>query len=348
VLPPLYDTHFFRPDVQARPIFVVGLPRSGTTMLRLMLHRHPDVAVLSETWFGPRVWDRRWGFPAREAKKLFLPRLLDDFLRLLQSGDRADFPHDLSDYRQRVLDGPPHLNRFLSVLGECWAAREGASRWGEKSPVHLRYISTLAAMFPSAVFLHIVRDFRDTIASLVAAPFTPMTDPVAFALQCRRDMELAERSASGLPPTAAFQVLRYEDLVHYPTHALQSVCGTAGVTYDEGMIDFHLAAQDYAPKQEWMAGLHQPLNAASTGRWRGDLASGDAVLVEAVLEQMLRRFGYELGTPENQLEPARKTVERLVAAHERREEEELRARQDWIGMHRGTYRALLERLEPVV
>jgi hypothetical protein len=345
VLPPLYDSHFFSPDTAARPIFVVGLPRSGTTMLRLMLHRHPDVAVLSETWFGPRVWDRRWGFPAREAPEPFLPRLVDDFIRLLKSGGREDFPLDLSDYRQRVLNGPAHLNRLLSVLGDSWAAREGASRWGEKSPVHLRYMSVLAAMFPCAVFVHIVRDFRDTVASLITAPFSPVTDPVAFALECRRGMETAERDVSGLPTSVGYLIVRYEEIIENPTRALSEVCQAVGIDFQDGMLDFHLAAERYAPRQDWMSGVHEPLNGASRGRWRRDLSPEDAVLVEAVLEQQLRRFDHELGTPEAELGRVRATVSRLVEAHERREQDEQRPRQDWIAVHRGTYKALLEELD---
>jgi hypothetical protein len=345
VLPPLYDSHFFRPDTVAHPIFVVGLPRSGTTMLRLMLHQHPDVAVLSETWFGPRVWDRRWGFPVRQASEPFLPRLLDDFIHLLETGGREDFPLDLADYRQRVLDGPAHLNRLLSVLGDAWAAREGASRWGEKSPVHLRHMPVLSAMFPFAVFVHIVRDFRDTVASLVTAPFSPMTDPVAFAVECRRGMESAERDAGALSPTAGYVLLRYEDVVEDPTRALISVCDAVGVPFHPGMLDFHLAAERYAPRQAWMAGVHEPLNTASTGRWRRDLAPEDALLVEAVLDEQLRRFDYAPGAREADLAGVRATVSRLVSAHHHREQDEQRSRQDWIGMHRGTYKALLEDLD---
>lgn len=342
MLPPLYHSHFFHPDANARPIFVVGLPRSGTTMLRLMLHRHPQVAVLSETWFGPRVWDRRWGFPARHDLEPFFPRLLDDFIRLLETGGREDFPLDLAGYRRQVLEGPAHLNRLLSVLGDSWAASEEASRWGEKSPVHLRYMPTLAAMFPAAVFIHIVRDLRDTTASLVAAPFSPMTDPVAFALDCRRGMEAAERDAAVLPASVQYVVVRYDDILEDAAQALHRLCGAIGIGFDDGMLDFHLAAERYAPRQEWMAGVHQPLNATSTGRWRRDLHPEDAVLVEAVLEEQPRRFGHEPASPEAELRSVRATVARLVEAHERREEEERRAKQDWVAMHRGTYRALLE------
>lgn len=148
MLPPLYDNHFLRPDASAHPLFVVGLPRSGTTMLRLMLHRHPDVAMLSETWFATRVWDCRWGFPMREQAEPFHSRLLDEFIALVSGGGRDDFPLDFVDYRSRVLAGPPHLTSFLSVLGDMWAEWERAVRWGEKSPIRLRYIEVLTAMFP--------------------------------------------------------------------------------------------------------------------------------------------------------------------------------------------------------
>jgi hypothetical protein len=269
VLAPLHDSHFYRPDTTSQPVFVVGLPRCGTTMLRLMLHRHPSLAVLSETWFATRVWERRWAFPMREPKDPFRMWLLEDIVRLLQGGGRQDFPLDFQRYPQRFLAGPPSLSRYLSALGEVWAEQEQAERWGEKTPAHLRYMSVLSRMFPNATFVHIVRDFRDVISSMAAAPFTSLTDPAALALQCRDEIRKAcEQEADGVVKLLR---IRYEDLLARPEEELEKV----GLRFERAMLDFHLVAGAYAPRQEWMAGVHKSLNTESMGRWEADLKNGE-------------------------------------------------------------------------
>jgi len=107
--PPVYEHHFFEPNYDSEPVFVVGLGRSGTTMLRLMLHGHPSIAMLSETWFGPRVWERRWAFPMYSSVEPFQSRLLNVFIGLLQK--HSDFPIDFEEYRNRVDD--PKADRTI-------------------------------------------------------------------------------------------------------------------------------------------------------------------------------------------------------------------------------------------
>lgn len=340
IKPPLYDHHFFTPQPEIDPTFIVGMGRSGTTMLRLMLHRHSELAMLSETWFFPRVWERRWSHPMREPAEPFRRRLLDTFIGLLQKND--DFPIDFEIYRKAVQGGDASLARFLSELGSLWAERENANRWGEKTPIHIEYLDVLAKMFPSAHVLHIVRDPRDVAASLVEAPFNQCNNPVTFALDWLRTVE-TEEHFSRTTECASDRLLRvrYEDLVTSAEETLSHICAHIDVTYEEAMIEFQKAAEAYAPDQPWMDKLHQPISNGSIGRWRRDLDPDDVVAIEALCRHRMQEMGYEpaSGTHEQRNSAL---ASRIMEAQKAWESERDRMKTDHISMHRGDYRRMIE------
>ena len=340
-VPPLYDHHFFTPQPDLRPLFVVGLGRSGTTVLRLMFHQHDQFAMLSETWFCPRVWERRWGFPIREPAEPFFSRLLDLYVGLLQKGD--DFPVDFAAYRRRVLDGPADLARLLSEVGALWAEQHGKPRWGEKTPVHVHHMAVLARMFPGASFLHIVRDPRDVASSLVDAPFAQATDPVGFAIDWLRTLDTEEQQVAEEEQLAGRVLrLRYEDLVYEPEATLRRCSQVAGVDYQPQMLRFNEAAADYAPDQPWMENVHRPLSDRSIGRWRDDLAPGDVEAIEGLCHDRMLELGYEPSLTGDRLAAARRIAGRVWEGQRAWEVEDARPRHDHVMMHRGTYRDLLE------
>jgi hypothetical protein len=338
---PLHNSSFFRPDHESQPIFIVGDARSGTTMLRLMLNASPSVAVLSETWFATRIWERRWAFPPVEEARHFFASLLDSFIALLGKIEH-EFPVDMVAYRRAVLGGPLHLNRMLSELGQAYALREQKQRWGEKTPVHCEYVPILLEMFPKANFVHIVREPRDVIASQLRIGSLSSSDPLAIALRWRRIVREAIGFARSMPDHHL--VLRYEDLVAAPEVELRNLCSHLGIAYEASMLDFHKGFGDYAPRQDHMRKLNEPLNATSIGRWRSDLDNATLTLVEMILFDDMVSLGYVPATRTDATQRA--LVERCVAAEVERTAWALRPYSDYVRLQRGGYRDLLQALEP--
>lgn len=337
LVPPLYDHHFFSEDRVARPVFVVGMGRSGTTLLRLILNAHPDLAMLSETWWGTRVWDRRWGFPMRDPVEPFRTRLLDSFIGLLDAPNRGDFPLDFKRYRAGVLAGPAGLDRFLSVLGDVWREAEGKPRWGEKTPVHIWHLHILHKIYPKMRAVHIVRDPRATVASLIEAPFTKLTDPLALAWDWQRSVQRALDLESQLPLTT----VRYEDLVSRPEKTVQAICGAVDLVFDARMLDHSRHADRYIPRQPWMSNVRRPLSTAGVDRWRQVMDADDLLYVEATTAHLMHRLGYETESPRRALRKMVQAVARFRAAHSLLAEEDSGRAADLVSMQRGTYRDLL-------
>ncbi|MDE1965034.1 MAG: sulfotransferase [Xanthomonadaceae bacterium] len=153
-----------------RRTFIVGCPRSGTTLIQAMLARHPDVATLPETalfehLFGELHW--RWGDRgvarrrrrglARGFAREFGRRVLQDWEQRLEGTSRP------APWRLATC-----IDRFVALL-DTHAARAGRTMWIEKTPNHLLYIPEIARHVPEARFVHVIRNGLDVVASIADA-----------------------------------------------------------------------------------------------------------------------------------------------------------------------------------
>lgn len=155
-------------------IFIVGCPRSGTTLVQAMLARHPDVFTLPETAFFEGLFtDLKWRWGDRTARAR--TRRLHHRLGFARRDGRRAFRR-----LQRTLLGPDsqreHVplrtractRKFIAMLDRMTLAA-GRSSWIEKTPNHLLYIPEIEAAVPEARFIHVIRRGMDVVASLTDA-----------------------------------------------------------------------------------------------------------------------------------------------------------------------------------
>lgn len=155
-------------------IFIVGCPRSGTTLVQAMLARHPAVFTLPETAFFEGLFtDLKWRWGDRTARAR--PRRPHHRLGFARRGGRRAFRQ-----LQRNLLGPDsrreHVplrtractRKFIAMLDRM-ALAAGCSNWIEKTPNHLLYIPEIEVAVPEARFIHVIRRGMDVVASLTDA-----------------------------------------------------------------------------------------------------------------------------------------------------------------------------------
>ena len=142
--------------------FIVGAPRSGTTLLRFMLDSHPDIAIPPET-----------GFLAQAALKPNAgPR---EFVQHLESFDTwPDFHLERESLLDRLSRMPTFdLSDAYRAFYAAYAARFSKPRYGDKTPIYAFHMQKIQELFPEAAFIHIIRDGRDAALSLEKQWFSP-------------------------------------------------------------------------------------------------------------------------------------------------------------------------------
>jgi hypothetical protein len=283
------------PDEHPPAPFVVGVPRSGTTLLRLQLDAHPELAIPSETGFGPLT-----------ATQLAADELLDALAKLSTWQDLGVNRAELS--RAFASEEVWSVGAGLRAYYRLYARKHGKRRWGDKTPGNVAHMESLAAALPEARFVHLIRDGRDVAASLRGLPFAPADRGIeAIAAYWRDAIVRARRIGARL---RHYREVRYEELVGEPEATLRELCTFLDLPFDAAMLRAHeragqrlaemrsaqLDAEGAIVLEEGKrieSRTRRPPDPARAGRWREALTEHDIGQFERVAGGELAELGYE-------------------------------------------------------
>ena len=272
----------------APPVIVLGVGRSGTTLLRVMLDRNSTLAIPYESFFVPQLAHRHGRRPK-------LDDFLDDLGRLRTLYDWGIKPDDV---RPRLHEGMT-TSEAIAAIFETYAECQGKERWGDKTPLYMQQLRLLEGLFPDASWVHLVRDGRDAALSFLELPegFSGKTwaqprTVAQFAARWRTEILAAQRL--GRHASGRYLELRYEDLVDEPERWLRGVCEHASLPWEPEMLD-HTRPSDTAHMPEHR-NLAQPPTPGLRD-WRSQMSRDDALAFEHVAGDVLQSFGYELLEP---------------------------------------------------
>jgi Sulfotransferase family len=283
--------------------FVVGATRSGTTLLRLMLDAHPEMAIPSETHFIPdliKAYRLESATPERMCEVVTAHRRWGDF--------HLD-PEELLE-RFRAID-PINPGDAARAFFQLYAKREGKRRWGDKTPGYVREMHRIESVLPEARFVHLVRDGRDVALSVLAMNWGPSTVPEAAFRWKKRILRAREQA----PRIGHYVEIRYEDLVRDTEATLRRVCEFVDLPYDEEMLRYHeraserlqekardldrgpdKARQTAEARLESHALATQPPDPERIERWRTEMSVEDRAVYEELAGDLLADLGYEVET----------------------------------------------------
>lgn len=277
----------------ARPVLICGVGRSGTSLLHSMLNAHPALAFPPETHFF-----RRYVAPRRARARFERGRVQDFAARLAQDEDftRVDLAaHELLAPER---DGALDLARVFERLLARVAAREGKLRVGDKDPRNIDHLDALAAAFPGAFVLHVIRDPREVLLSRTRAAWSRGRPWWQHALLA--EDQLRRGRASGAQRFGArYLEVRYEDLVSAPEATLRRVAAHIDVDYAESMLDFGASAASLIDGREraWKKETLGPLLGDNIEKWRTNLSATQIRFVERVSVEAFERLNYQRSTP---------------------------------------------------
>ena len=281
-----------RLSISERPIFLIGAPRSGTTLLRYVLSSHPRIHIPPESNFIPRLLGTR---PDRALKRAEAVDLVETVLRYRSffkdwRGEQLD-PVVLAD---SLTERKPAM--IVDALFSEYARQFGAERWGDKSPIYTMHVDLLARAFPTAQFIHVIRDGRDVALSMQESYRGTrfFYIDVYYAARSWKTRVLGASSAGArLGPSRYFQ-LRYEDLTSNPQTVIRSMCRYLGESYDPSMTHPNREAVRHHDSRGIHAATRKPLTSSRSGRWRTEMPLEDQRLIQAVAGDVLAALGYEV------------------------------------------------------
>jgi len=269
--------------------FVVGNDRSGTTMLRLVLDRGPDLAVPPESMFltdFADVFER--GGPAPGEEQALVQQVWEHPKVLLWElpGPAPAVPAGLA---------PADAYRFaIEAPYAAYAAKHGKPGWADKTPHYVHHVDHLLRVWPGARFVVLVRDGRDVAISLRRMPFGP-NNAWAAAQWWARGIR-AGLDAQAAHPESVLTV-RYEDVATDPAGAIPRICAFLGVRYDADMLALEKVDRSkiVADQASWFPTIFEGIGTSAVGRWRDEMSQRDQRIFAALAGDELRAHGYDAG-----------------------------------------------------
>lgn len=283
---------------QDRPIFLGGCPRSGTTLLRTMLHAHPDLAIPRETHFVLESFQRReeWGDLRDYANRRRLAEWIVTDTKATRFGRLGLDPDEACE---RMAAAPPTLGSVLGTAFMMYSERHNAARWGDKRPMYVQELPTLMALFPDVVFVNIVRDPRAVIASMRKLGWLEEWYDGTIVPATLRWLTSARagRRAARVYRSDQYLELRYEDLLTSPERNLEAICNFTGLStaHLDAMLRFHETDNEIPEQQhqKFHPRLNQPLTHDAMHSWSSQLSDEEVAFIERALRGPMAAYGYE-------------------------------------------------------
>lgn len=263
------------------PIFVGGVPRSGTTLLRVILDTHPRIHCGTEM------------------------RVINALARLWSAVEASGQPLLSEAYAIEPADTRRHFAALIRAFLEPGRRASGKPRVAEKTPSNLLVFPELAALFPGSPLVHVIRDGRDVVASRLERDRpqgVPLSAEQSRALAAIRAtewvdaMRLRSRILADAALSRNYVEVRYESLIEDPERALRDLFERLGESFDPAVLSFHEVEREVQGTEEWSAeAVSRPIFRTSIGRWRRALTADELGAVQAVAGETLVALGYAAG-----------------------------------------------------
>jgi hypothetical protein len=271
--------------------FIVGFPRSGTTLLRLMLDSHSKVAIPPETHFLEPLLQSPY------------PSGQEAIHHILSAERWPDFGLDASTL---AIHSAKTAQEVIQAFYSAYAEKRQKEFWGDKTPRYGRILGALAQFFPSIAVVHIIRDARDVFVSR-RETYSPQ--PLSSQRHAESWKSYIETVRSAIEHLESYTEIRYEDLVSFPQSCLSKICLAVGISYEEQMLTFFhdahtrleelraslhrgIVTYDSSQRKIWHQRLCLPVDSSRVGRWRGEINASDLESIEHHCGALLRSLGY--------------------------------------------------------
>lgn len=285
------------------PIFVVGNPRSGTTLIQQILAAHQPVWTAPETHMFTHVLAKFDNLTEHD----FAPDELERVFRRLEKRSTLKLPDEAIEEIKAQADGNPFTAAHVidSVMHALKPPQDPATRWLEKTPHHVLKLPLIWHFFPEARVINIVRDPRDVVSS--PKRFRRHTVGASRILAVQ---ELARRwnkyvcAADRKKQDPRLLIIRYRDFIAEPVKTLTKMANHVGIEPDPAALtqfDRSFEMATLAHKHQHKALSKTSVLVDRRGIWKKRLTEREARIVEMMCADLMERYGYEPEFPRDRL-----------------------------------------------
>jgi hypothetical protein len=277
-------------------VFIVGLGRSGSTLLTAILNNHSDIKAIPEI---PLILFFSHEYKGIKEKSETLEKKSSEYLGLIQNIR----PQSIINLNTENLQNIEYSN-YREFCESVFSKFDIVNSYGakkiyiDKNPQYTFYINELKEIDPNAKFIMLVRDYRDNVLSRMEKPHNKTDHPAYNAFRNRFYLkELAKKR--GFKNSI---LVHYEDLAKSPETEIKRICDFLCIPFDHKMFEFDRSQYsnltvkrtdmiDFINKH--FSNLGKPITDASVGKWKNKMSKNDIELVESICHDYGKIFNYE-------------------------------------------------------
>lgn len=282
------------------PFFILGNPRSGTSLFRIMLDSHPNLVVPPECGFIEWLYEKYKDWKPTDG--------FDQFLNdLFETRKFETWKLDKDFLRQDLNKRMP--NTYQKLCCEIYMAygrymNSHPLKWGDKNNYFIHKLEKLDEIFPFAKYIHIIRDGRDVAVSYrqlnstnIKSRYKPnLPNSIKeIALEWGRNINVIQDFLSNKAENSL--LIKYEDLIYNPTKTLISVVDFLNINFDDKMLKYYERNKQLIvePKLtiEWKKKTLEKLDISRISRYRNEMTLYDIKTFEKLTAPLLEKYGYK-------------------------------------------------------
>lgn len=263
----------------SKPIIIGGCPRSGTTLIRVMIDSHQNL------YCGP------------ETGLLYTNTLNPN--KINKISNQLEIPKkELKKMKKESISNIHFIDNLFIRLQE----KENKKRWGEKSPMNVLHINRIFKYFPNAQFIHMIRDGRDTSCSLRHFPKHKLVNGELLELntnnpldECiKRWVHDTQEGVKWRKDPRYFEV-KYEELIIDPEKTMKELLNFLHEPWDGNVLKHHEIKSSSRSKEKIPQNVdaQKPIYTSAYGRWRKEFTQEDKEIFKKVAGELLIELGYE-------------------------------------------------------
>jgi hypothetical protein len=287
-------------------VFIIGNPRSGTSLFRLMLNAHPQIISPPECgflhWWFAKYKD--WNELSNTSNQI------DVFINDLKSSKKIeDWNLDFEKLKKKIIDLKPknyaHLGEIVYLL---FAEQKGKKPLiiADKNNYYIKHTSELNEIWPTAKYILLVRDGRDVACSylnieklVTNSPYKPILSNDISTI-AREWVENNQKSIDFINTLNSDRsiVVRYEDVVANPELFLTKVCHFLGVDFNEEMLTYYIKNKELQDEPsstlDWKMKTLESLDKSNIGKYNTEMSVENCYEFNSIAATLLQKFNYKI------------------------------------------------------
>ncbi len=276
--------------------FVVGRPRSGTTLLRTLFDAHPNINFPPECQFIINLYPKYGKIVYWNERDItdFYNDLINQFLFDTWNINNESLLKSLLKYTGNNTYGTickVVYNEYNSLFD-----KQNILFFGDKNPGYAIYTTTLIKIFPEAKFINIIRDYRDNFVSIKNVDFE-LPIPSLVAQKWKYFFKKFNKDSKAKP--SSYNVINYEKLAVQPEIYFKALCEFIGTSYTPEVFNFHEKKDEimkhYPPGyiKSYHSSLMHRINTSKIGVWKKQLSTKQVKLLDFTIGKVAEKAGYE-------------------------------------------------------